>query len=171
MIFRRLDDDFCDPLELRGDSFLGVPGLVQAVRAGQRRRGQRPGQRPGRNPGPDAVSARLCRHFLGEDLLLPSVPTWWCGDPKALQLCSGTSIRLVIKPAFAGNRFGPIFGDSSAGKSCRPWPHRFALGPRDSWRQEQLPLSTVPVLAGERLEPRQMVMRIFLAARGRCASR
>ena len=58
VILRRLDDDFCDPLELRGDSLLGVPGLVQAARAGTRLHRQRSRQRPGGNAGADGVPAR-----------------------------------------------------------------------------------------------------------------
>ena len=93
VILRRLDDDYCDPLELRGDSFLGVPGLLQAVRAGNVAMANAARQRPGRDAGARwPTSRRICRELLGEDLKLPSVPTWWCGEPIGLrprpgQLC------------------------------------------------------------------------------------
>ena len=84
VILRRVDDDFCDPLELRNDSILGVPGLLEAMRAGQRRGGQRAGQRACCKARP---SWRFCRgcagRLLGEELKMPSVATWWCGQEAA----------------------------------------------------------------------------------------
>ena len=84
-ILRRLDDDYCDPLEFRGDSALGVPGLLQAVRAGKVLVANALGSGllesaalPGFLPG-------ACQKLLGETLAMPSVGTWWCGEPPALE--------------------------------------------------------------------------------------
>src|SRR5207302_4463635 len=81
VILRRLDDDYCDPLELRGDSFLGVPGLVQAVRAGNVAVANTLGSGLTETPALLAYLPALCRRLLGEDLRQPSVRSWWCGDP------------------------------------------------------------------------------------------
>ena len=98
VILRRLDDDYCDPLELRGDSFLGVPGLVQAVRAGNVAVANALGSGLVESPALLAYLPALCRDLLGEDLQLPSVPTWWCGDPVALEHVLANLPRMVIKP-------------------------------------------------------------------------
>ncbi len=84
VIFRRLDDSFCDPLELRGDSFLGIAGLVDAVRAGNVAVANALGSGLIETAAILPFLPGLCRELLGEDLLLPSVPTWWCGDPSHL---------------------------------------------------------------------------------------
>ena len=107
VILRRVDDDFCDPLELYADSYLGVPGLVQAVRQGNvavANAWARLLQAPGFLPFLPA----LCRHLLGEELKLPSVPTWWCGQPDGVE----------IRPR-ASARDGDQVGLSDAGRGSR----------------------------------------------------
>jgi uncharacterized circularly permuted ATP-grasp superfamily protein len=84
VILRRVDDDFCDPLELRNDSMLGVPGLVEAVRAGNVVVANALGSGLVQSPAFMSFLPGLCRHLLGEELKLPSVATWWCGKkPRA----------------------------------------------------------------------------------------
>ena len=109
VIFRRLDDDFCDPLELRPDSFLGVPGLVHAVRSGNVAVANALGTGLLETPALPAFLPRLCRALLGEELLLESVPTWWCGDPESLRYVLDHLADLVIKPAFPATRMEPVF--------------------------------------------------------------
>src|SRR5207247_1769373 len=83
VILRRVDDDFCDPLELRNDSMLGVPGLLEALRAGNVAVANPPGSGLLQNPAFLAFLPGLCRHLLGEELKLPSIATWWCGQESA----------------------------------------------------------------------------------------
>ena len=104
VILRRLDDDFCDPLELRGDSLLGVPGLVQAARAGNVYIANCLGSGLVEAPALMAFLPALCRQVLGEELLMPSVATWWCGQESARRQVMERFDRVVIKPAFP--RFG-----------------------------------------------------------------
>jgi uncharacterized circularly permuted ATP-grasp superfamily protein len=92
VILRRVDDSYCDPLELRGDSFLGVPGLVEATRAGNVAMANALGSGLMESPAFLAFLPGLCRHILGEELLLPSVATWWCGQSGEQKLCWRTSI-------------------------------------------------------------------------------
>ena len=91
VILRRLDDSFCDPLELRGDSLLGVPGLVEAVRSGSVVIDNALGSGLVETSANMAFLPGLCRQLLGEELRMPSVATWWCGQEDAPPLCSGTS--------------------------------------------------------------------------------
>jgi len=100
VILRRVDDEFCDPLELRNDSILGVPGLVEAARAGNVTIANLPGSSLLQSPAFMAFLPGLCRHVLGEDLKLPSVATWWCGQKSAEKYVLEHLDELFVKPAF-----------------------------------------------------------------------
>src|SRR5262249_45024699 len=110
VIFRRLDDGFADPLELRGDSFLGVAGLVEATRAGHVAVANALGSGVVDTPAIMPFLPAVCRHLLGEDLLLRSVATWWCGQSGGLQYVLDHLDRLVAKPAFSTEGREPLFG-------------------------------------------------------------
>ena len=90
VILRRVDDDFCDPLELRNDSMLGVPGLVEAFAPATSTVANALGSGLLQSPAFMAFLPGLCRHLLGEELILPSVATWWCGQKTARNTCSNT---------------------------------------------------------------------------------
>src|SRR5882724_4464300 len=99
VILRRLEDDTCDPLELRPDSFLGVPGLVQAVRAGNVAIANALGSALAESPALLPFLPKLCPILLGEALLIPSMPSWWCGDQAHLAHVLAQLDRMVIKAA------------------------------------------------------------------------
>jgi uncharacterized circularly permuted ATP-grasp superfamily protein/uncharacterized alpha-E superfamily protein len=166
VILRRLDDDFCDPLELRSDSFLGLPGLVEVTRSGTVAVANGLGSGLLESPALLAFLPRLCRELLGEELRLPSVPAWWCGSPGACDEVLGRFESMVIKPALSGTRMEPIFGDQ-LGQAARARVRDMILAqPRQFVAQERLTLSTTPVLVGGRLEPRHLVLRAFLTPQG-----
>ena len=100
VILRRVDDDFCDPLELRNDSMLGVPGLVEALRAGNVTVANALGSGLLQSPAFMSFLPGLCRHLLGEELKLPSVATWWCGQKAAREHVLENLDSFVVKPAF-----------------------------------------------------------------------
>ncbi|HLJ09534.1 MAG TPA: circularly permuted type 2 ATP-grasp protein [Planctomycetaceae bacterium] len=164
VILRRLDDDFCDPLELRPDSFLGVPGLVQAARSGNVAVANALGTGLLETPAFLAFLPGLSRELLGEELLLPSVATWWCGEAWACQHVIEHLHDLVIKPAHAGIPLEPAFGDELTSQQLADLVARIRSRPHDFVAQERLTLSTTPALAGERLAPRHFVLRAYLAA-------
>jgi uncharacterized alpha-E superfamily protein len=159
-----MDDDYCDPLELRSDSFLGVPGLVEAVRSGNVAVANALGSGLAETPALLAYLPGLCRRLLGEDLKLPSVATWWCGEPHALQHVLAHLTTMVIKPAQASVRMEPLFGDRLSCAQRHALAEQLRARPRDFVGQEPLPLSTTPVLVGGRMEPRQYILRTYLAA-------
>src|SRR3984957_1306033 len=147
-ILRRLDDDFCDPLELRSDSALGVPGLLGAVRAGRVVLANALGTGVlvsaawlGFHPG---VSERL----LGEPLILPSVATWWCGEEPALEYVLAHLNDLVIKPTYPNQHFEPVFGRALVGPAREAMITRLRSRPYAYVAQEHLALSQAPVLRG-----------------------
>lgn len=166
VIFRRLDDDFADPLELRPDSFLGVPGLVQAVRAGNVAVANALGSGLLESTAFMGYLPHLCRQMLGEELKLPSVQSWWCGDSTALQHVLSNLTTMVIKPAFYNCRPEPIFPDELSRVQRSQLVERIQANPRHYVGQERVPLSSTPVMVGDRMESRKVILRAYLAADG-----
>jgi uncharacterized circularly permuted ATP-grasp superfamily protein/uncharacterized alpha-E superfamily protein len=161
VILRRVDDSFCDPLELRGDSFLGVSGLVDAVIAGNVKVANALGSGLIETAATMPFLPGLARHLLGENLKLPSVATWWCGQEYALNWVLDHLEGVVVKPAFPARRMEPVFGAQLAraekeklAQQMRAWPHEYVA-------QEQVALSTAPVWDHGRLLPRSMVLRTY----------
>lgn len=164
VIFRRLDDDFCDPLELRPDSFLGVPGLTHAARSGNVAVANALGTGLLETPALLAYLPRLCGELLGEDLRLGSVPTWWCGEPIALRYVLDHLAELVIKPAFPASRMEPVFPGELSRDERAGIADRLRARPWEYVAQTRVDLSTTPVLNNGQLVPRKMVLRAYLAA-------
>jgi len=164
VILRRLDADYCDPLELRADSFLGIAGLVQAVRSGNVTIANALGSGLVENPALQAFLPGLCRHLLGEELLLASAPAWWCGDPASLRHVVANLHRMVVKPTFLRTRTEPYFGEKLSSAERESLIARIVASPGSWVAQEQLQLATTPVLQREQLEPRHVVTRAYLCA-------
>src|SRR5436190_4746294 len=108
VILRRVDDSFCDPLELRSDSFLGVSGLVEATRAGTVTVANALGAGLMESPAFLAFLPNLCRHLLSQELLLPSIATWWCGQAEELHYVIEHLDSLIVKPALSAQRSVPL---------------------------------------------------------------
>jgi uncharacterized circularly permuted ATP-grasp superfamily protein/uncharacterized alpha-E superfamily protein len=164
ILWRRLDDDFCDPLELRSDSFLGIPGLVQAVRAGNVVIANALGSGLAESPALIPYLPALCRLLLHEELQIPSVPVFWCGDDKARSHVLNNLHNLVIKPAFRPARLEPVFGDRLSREQRQLLVDRIRARPWDYVAQEAVALSSAPVLTESGVEPRHLVVRTYLAA-------
>ncbi len=163
VILRRLDDDFCDPLTLRGDSLLGVPGLVQAVRTGNVFVANSLGSGLVETSALSAFLPALCRYLLGEHLLMPSVATWWCGHDGPRRQVLENLTRVVIKSAFP--RFGQHaeFPATLGEEARKALADRINANPGAYVAQEQVDLSTTPVHTHRGLEPRHVVLRAIAA--------
>jgi len=166
VILRRVDGSFCDPIELRSDSFLGVAGLVEAVRAGNVVVANALGSGLIESPALMPFLPGLSRRFLGEKLRLPSVATWWCGQPEALDYVRENLDSLVIKPSFPSLGIEPVFGGQLAGDERRKLLERMQTRPYNFCGQEVLHLSTAPVWQESTLTPRRVVLRVYVAAVG-----
>jgi uncharacterized circularly permuted ATP-grasp superfamily protein/uncharacterized alpha-E superfamily protein len=165
LIMRRQDDTFCDPLELREDSMLGVPGLVEAVRAGNVALVNALGSGLLESPATAAFLPGLCKHLLGEELKMPTVATWWCGEKKPLSHVVENLEGLVIKQTFGSARRLPIFGAKLSAAEREQLLEEIQQAPADYVAQEQVALSSVPVWQdGGGLEPRHMVLRVYVVA-------
>ena len=169
VIWRRIDGDFADPLELNAASRLGVPGLARAARAG----------RVGlvNALGSGAVEARawmaflpaIARHLMGADLALPNVATWWCGQPAERAEVEARFDGMVLAPAFGAVLPGVLDGGAkpatALGRAERDAVHAaLARRPVDLVGQEPVTLSTMPMWDGAAMVPRPFVLRLFAVA-------
>jgi uncharacterized circularly permuted ATP-grasp superfamily protein/uncharacterized alpha-E superfamily protein len=163
LILRRVDDGFCDSLELRGDSVLGVPGLLQAVRAGNIVVTNALGSGLLETAAHMAFLPGLCRELLGEVMHMPSVATWWCGQDAPLRYVLDHLNELVVKPAFP--RFGKkVEFPAQLDKASRAdLAARIRANPGQYVAQEQVALSTAPVRTEYGIAPRHVVLRVFAA--------
>ncbi len=163
-VLRRVNSEWCDPLELREDSVLGIPGLMQAVRAGNVVVANSLGSGVLEHPGILAFLPALCQHLLGEELLLADIPTWWCGDSKSLSFVLDGLDELVIKQTSkpAGDRC--LFPSEMTPDARDALVQAMRADPSQFVAQGRVIPSTAPALIGQRLEPRPIVLRTFLIA-------
>ncbi|MEI6537102.1 MAG: circularly permuted type 2 ATP-grasp protein, partial [Verrucomicrobiaceae bacterium] len=164
VIVRRVDDSFCDPLELRSDALLGIPGLVEAWRSGNVSIVNGLGTGVIETPAIHPFLPGLCRHLLGEELMLPSVPTWWCGQKRELQMVLSNPERWVVKPAFAHGTLEPIFLAKIDSRKRTELLEQIRSRPHNWVAQEVLSLSTTPAFVDGTLQPRSLVWRTFTNA-------
>jgi uncharacterized circularly permuted ATP-grasp superfamily protein/uncharacterized alpha-E superfamily protein len=163
LIVRRLDDNYCDPLELRGDSVLGVPGLVQAARSGTVVIDNALGSGLVETSAHMAFLPGLCRHLLGEGLVMPSVATWWCGEEKSRRYTLEHLDDLVIRPTFPRSRQQMEIPSSMDGVSRERLISRIEAHPEQFSAQEKIALSTAPVYTEAGIARRHVVLRVFAA--------
>lgn len=166
VILRRVDDDFCDPLELRNDSMLGVPGLVEAIRASNVTVANALGSGLVQSPAFMAFLTGLCQHLLGEDLKLPSVATWWCGQKTAQQHVLANLDKLIVKPAFRSRTSFANPGKSPAQAERDALRRHIEFDPDLFVAQERMKLSTAPCWDGNAVVPRPITLRVYVVANG-----
>ncbi len=166
VILRRVDGSFCDPLELRGDSLLGVPGLVDAIVAGNVKVANALGSGVIETSAVMPFLPGLCKQLLGETLLLPSVATWWCGQEYALDWVLNNLESVVIKPAFPSRGMEPVFGAAIPTAEKAKLAAQLRLRPYDYVAQEQISLSTAPVWENGHMLSRCVVLRAYVLNTG-----
>jgi len=175
-LLKRMDDQFLDPLELRADSTLGVPGLLQAVRAGHVLVANAPGSEILESPALLGFLPALSRHLLGEALTLPALPTWWCGERSAMEEVLPRLAECAVKPTYQGaahhGSFEPVLGRDLTARERDEWASRIARHGDDHTIQAYLPLAQMPTWqrdaagAGGRIVPRSLMLRVFAVANG-----
>jgi uncharacterized circularly permuted ATP-grasp superfamily protein/uncharacterized alpha-E superfamily protein len=170
VILRRVDDDWCDPLELRNDSVLGVAGLVRALRAGNVAVANALGGGLCQSPAFMSFLPGLCKHILGEELRLPSVATWWCGQRNACTYVLDHLEELVVRPSFRPQD-GEAQSEPMAAQELEGLRSQIQFQPELYVAQERFSLSTTPVWDGTELKPRPVSLRVYLVAtaEGYCA--
>lgn len=170
LVVRRVDSDYCDPLELRPDSNLGVPGLLHAARSGQVVIANALGSGLVENEALRSFLPSLCRHIMGEELLLPSIATWWCGQERERAFVRKNIADLVIRKAFSPKTILQPGIDSFVGSelSTEELEHlsqTIELRGYEFIGQEKMELSTAPQWNDDgTLSPAPMVLRAYVAA-------
>ena len=179
-LLKRLDDEFLDPLELRSDSTLGVPGLLQAIRAGNLLVANAPGSAFLESPALLGFLPALSRHLLGEELQLPALPTWWCGERSAMDEVLPRLHECTIKPTCPGSinhgNFDAVLGRNLSDRELDEWAGRIALHSDDHTIQAYLPLSQMPVWRSDDtladapavadVAMRSVILRVFAVSDG-----
>lgn len=166
VIMRRVDDEACDPLELDG-SMLGVAGLTQAARRGNVLVANSLGSSLLESGALLGFLPALSRRLLGEPLKMPSVATWWCGEPAALEAVIEKLDRLVIKPSFSQRPQSAVFGQDLDGAARAAFIARLRASPDKFIAQEVVRLSQAPVWKGGAtpgLQARAIGLRVFACA-------
>jgi uncharacterized circularly permuted ATP-grasp superfamily protein/uncharacterized alpha-E superfamily protein len=164
VILRRVDDDFCDPLELRPDSALGVPGLLQAVRSGNVTVCNGVGTGVTDSVALLPWMGRLSEYLLGEAPLLADIPTLWGGDAQQRAAMLARMDQLVFRPAFSNLGHSPIHANSLDAAGRADLLNRISRRPQDWVAQEAIAPSTAPVWRDGRMEARPLVLRAFACA-------
>jgi uncharacterized circularly permuted ATP-grasp superfamily protein/uncharacterized alpha-E superfamily protein len=168
-LLRRLDDDYCDPLELRSDSTLGVPGLMQAVRAGNVVMANALGTGFLESPAVHGFLPALSRHVLGQELMLPSLPTWWCGEDAAWQGIKADLGEQVIRPTYPYGSvpFDAIVGPSLNPASLKAWSARIERDRAAHTLQNFVPFAQLPVWSQGQFGMRGASLRVYALADGK----
>lgn len=164
VIVRRVDDVFCDPLEFMGSSQLGVVGLMEAIRQRKVIVINPIGSRVLENPGLMPFLPRLCKYLLNEDLILPSVATWWCGQEKEKQYVLDNLAFLVIRSIYRDNENRSVFGGDLSKKDLEELRNKINRRPYLYTGQEMVNFSTTPSLLENSLEARNAVFRSYVIA-------
>ncbi len=166
-LFRRLDDEFLDPLELKGDSTLGVPGLLQVIRAGNVLIANALGTGFLESPAIQGFLPAISEKLLGEKLLMPSLHTWWCGEQAAWKDVSPNLNTQVIKPTYTGSvgpHFQPMIGEHMDPEQLDLLRERITTRPEIFTTQSYLKFSQAITWQNNQFTPRTSMLRIYAMA-------
>lgn len=165
VILRRLDDDYCDPLELRADSSIGVVGLTEAARRGNVLIANSLGANVLESGALFEFLPQLCQRLLGQRLQMPSVDSWWCGTPGGLQQALDQFEQLVFKPAFPQLRDAPTFGGDLSPEQRAAFIAKMCEQPANHVAQRVLHISQTPTWHPEQgLSAAAVGVRVFACA-------
>lgn len=167
VILRRLDDVFCDPLELRSDSTIGVSGLLEAMRAGNVLVSNVPGSGFVESPAIHGFLPGIAKALLGERLILPGVFSWWCGEAAAQAEALDRQAEAFIMPTYPRTPDDPPMGLEQGLQRLDDWRERLAAMPDRYTIQAPLPLSHAPCWEqGGSIASRAAMLRVFAVADG-----
>lgn len=164
VILRRVDDSFCDPLEFRSYSQLGVAGLLETVRRQKTAVANPLGSGILENQGLMPFMPNLAQYFLGEDLILPTAATWWCGQPQELDHVLQNLPNLVIKRIARTAKSKTVFGNLLSEQELADLRDEIRKRPSFYIGQEQVSFSTVPSFVDNHFEARHTILRSFAVA-------
>jgi uncharacterized circularly permuted ATP-grasp superfamily protein/uncharacterized alpha-E superfamily protein len=164
VLLRRVDDDDCDSVELDSTSQIGISGLLDVIRAGKVAVANCIGSRLVESPAFLPFLPAVSRHLLGEELQIPTVATWWCGDEKARSYVLANLDSLLVRPAFRTADVEPVVGSTLSAKEKESLIDRINTEPQQFVGQEIVARSTTPVLTDSGPEPWYVGLRTFSVA-------
>jgi uncharacterized circularly permuted ATP-grasp superfamily protein len=162
VIYRRIDDDFIDPLTFRADSMLGVPGLMDVYRAGRLAIANAPGTGVADDKVIYSYVPQMIRYYLGEDQILPNVPTFLCWESEQQKHVLNNLDQLVVKAAGESGGYGMLVGPHATPEQRAEFAGKIQTNPRNYIAQPTLCLSRVPTLFGDRFEGCHVDLRPYI---------
>ena len=162
VIYRRVDDDFIDPLTFRRDSSLGAAGLFNAYRAGNVVMCNAPGTGVADDKAVYAFVPDIIRYYLGEDAILPNIETFLCREPAQLGHVLDNLDKLVVKAVGASGGYGMLVGPHASARERSEFADALKADPANYIAQPTIQLSTAPCLVDGRIEPRHVDLRPFI---------
>jgi uncharacterized circularly permuted ATP-grasp superfamily protein len=162
VVYRRIDDDFIDPLAFRADSLLGVPGLMEVYRAGRLALANALGTGIADDKVIYAYVPQIIRYYLGEDQILPNVPTYLCWEEKQQEHVLTNLDKLVVKSADESGGYGMLVGPHATPEMREVFANRIKATPRKYIAQPTLCLSRVPTLIGDSFEGCHVDLRPYI---------
>lgn len=166
VVLRRVDDVFVDPLELREDSYLGVAGLLEVVRNKNITVINPVGSGVIENSGLVPFMNAICNYFFDEDLLLPQIASWWCGQKKERDYVLKNIKKFVVKRIDRTNRESLYFCEFLSKEEITSLKAEIIKNPYRFVAQEKISFSSAPIYNDGKLEPRKLVCRTFSIAKG-----
>ena len=162
VIYRRIDDDFLDPKCFRPDSMLGVPGLMEAYQKGNVALANAPGGGVADDKVVYAYVPRIVKYYLGEEIILPNVPTYICSEEKDLKYVLEHLDQLVVKAANESGGYGMLVGPHATKEQRAEFALKVKENPRNYIAQPTLALSRVPTLVDDHFEGRHVDLRPYI---------
>ncbi|MGE0822014.1 MAG: circularly permuted type 2 ATP-grasp protein [Candidatus Binatia bacterium] len=162
VLYRRIDDDFLDPRVFRADSMLGVPGLMEVYQAGRIALANAPGTGIADDKVLYAYVPKIVRYYLGEDCVIPNVPTYVCWDDTERALVLANLDKLVVKAANESGGYGMLVGPHSSSAQREQFVRLIQENPRNYIAQPTLALSRVPVIVEDHFEGRHVDLRPYV---------
>jgi len=162
VIYRRLDDDFLDPLAFRPDSVLGVPGLMSAYQAGNVTLANAVGTGIADDKAVYSYMPKIVKFYLGEEPILKNVPTWKCREPDDLAYVLDRLEELVVKEVHGSGGYGMLIGPKADKATIAAFRAKLKTNPKNFIAQPTLALSTCPTSVEEGIAPRHVDLRPFV---------
>jgi uncharacterized circularly permuted ATP-grasp superfamily protein len=162
VLYRRVDDDFLDPLTFNPKSVLGVPGIMDVYRAGRITIANAPGTGVGDDKAIYSFMPRIVEFYTGEQPILPNVQTWRCADPDSLKYVLENLAELVVKEVHGSGGYGMLVGPAASRRELAAFRGKLLANPDNYIAQPTLALSTCPIFSQGGLAPRHVDLRPFV---------
>lgn len=162
VLYRRIDDDFLDPKIFRKDSLLGVPGIIDAYKAGNIAFANAPGTGIADDKAIYSYAPNIIKYYLNEDPIIPNVPTYICSESKNMDYVIKNIENMVVKTVDGAGGYGMLIGPKSTKRQQKEFIEKIKNNPRKYIAQPTINLSRVPVIAGRNFEGRHVDLRPYI---------